>query len=144
MSCVNSVRSVPPERGYSDYKVRVCCKRKISCTLDRLISQFNNLWPIMYILWPEFRDKNNNNLNFWQTIVSQYTISHPFLCEIIKIPLLHASTTEPSERSFNKLVKMCYEDRNKVLVKNLESLYLLRSLKSYKFDYNPAAMKMEN
>ena len=67
-------------------------------------------------------------------IVSQYTISHPFLCEMIKILLTSNSTTGPLERSYSKLVRLCYKDRNKVLVKNSKTLYLLSSLKSYEFD----------
>ena len=77
-------------------------------------------------------------------IVSQYTISHPFLCEMIKILLASASTTGPLERSYSKLAKICYKDRNKVLVKNLETLYLLSSLKSFEFDYDETVAQMEN
>ena len=65
---------------------------------------------------------------------SQYTISPPYLCEMIKILLASASTAGPLERSYSKLAKICYKDRNKVLVKNLETLYLLSSLKSYERD----------
>ena len=39
---------------------------------------------------------------------------------------------------------MCNKDRNKVLVKNLETLYLLSSLKSYEFDYDETFIQMEN
>ena len=77
-------------------------------------------------------------------IVSQYTISHPFLCEMIIILLASASTTGPLERSYSKLAKICYKDRNKVLVKNLETLYLLSSLKSFEFDYDETVAQMEN
>ena len=65
---------------------------------------------------------------------SQYTISPPYLCEMMKILLASAFTTGPLERSYSKLAKICYKDRNKVLVKNLETLYLLSSLKSYERD----------
>ena len=65
---------------------------------------------------------------------SQYTISPPYLCEMIKTLLSSASTTGPLELSYSKLAKICYKDRNKVLVKNLETLYLLSSLKSYERD----------
>ena len=74
---------------------------------------------------------------------SQYTITHPFLHEMIKILLTSPSTTGPLERSYSKLVRLCYKDRNKVLVKNLETLYLLSSLKRYMFDYNGTVIQME-
>ena len=73
-------------------------------------------------------------------IVSQYTITHPFLCEMIKILLTSTSTTGPLESSYSKLD---YKDRNKVFIKNLEILYLLSSLKRYVFDYNGTFIQME-
>ena len=73
-------------------------------------------------------------------IVSQYTITHPFLCEMIKILLTSTSTTGPLESSYSKLY---YKDRNKVFIKNLEILYLLSSLKRYVFDYNGTFIQME-
>ena len=72
--------------------------------------------------------------------VNQHTISHPYLCEMIKVLLASASTTGPLER----LGKICYKDRNKVLVKNLETLYLLSLLKSCEFNYNETVVQMEN
>ena len=142
--CVNYVHNVPPERGYSDYEVSIHYNKKISCTSDELISQFNNLWPIINRSWLEFWDKDNNNFSFWQMTVSQYTISHPYLCEMIKILLASASTTRPLERLCSKLGKICYKDRNKVLVKNLETLYLLSLQKSCEFNYDETVVQIEN
>ena len=45
--CVNYVHNVPPERGYFDYKVSIRYNKKINCTSNELIGQFNNLLPIM-------------------------------------------------------------------------------------------------
>ena len=36
--------------------------------------------------------------------------------------------TGPLERSFSKLAKICYKDRNRLLSKNLELAYLLSCL----------------
>ena len=36
--------------------------------------------------------------------------------------------TGPLERSFSKLAKICYKDRNRLLLKNLELAYLLSCL----------------
>ena len=77
-------------------------------------------------------------------IVNQYTISHPILCEMIKILLASASTRGHLECSHDKLAKICYKDMNKVLVEHLETLYLLSSLKSYEFDYKETVVQMEN
>ena len=76
--------------------------------------------------------------------VNQHTISHPYLCEMIKVLLASASTTGPLERLCSKLGKICYKDRNKVLVKNLETLYLLNLLKSCEFNYDETVVQMEN
>ena len=61
-----------------------------------------------------------------------------------KILLASASTTGPLELSYSKLAKICRKDRSKVLVENLETFYLLSSLKSYEFSYNETVMQMEN
>ena len=45
--CVNYVHNVPPERGYFDYKVSIRYNKKINCTSNELIGQFNNLLPII-------------------------------------------------------------------------------------------------
>ena len=73
-----------------------------------------------------------------------YTKSHLFLCEMIKIFLASTSTTGTSECLDSRLAKICCKDWNNVLVKNLEILYLLTSLKSYESDYNEIDLQMKN
>ena len=104
----------------------------------RFDTSIQHLWPMVNILWSEFWDKNNSNFNFWQMAVSQYAILCPFLCEKIRILLASALTMKLLACSYSELAKIYYKDRNKILVKNLETLYLLSSLKSY---YNELSHK---
>ena len=53
-------------------------------------------------------------------------------------------STGPLERSYSKLAKTCYKDRNRLLSTHLESLYLLSVLKGHTFDYDTAIKELEN
>ena len=85
--------------------------------LEKLVQEFSNLWPV------------------FNRILPQYTIAHPNICDLVRILLAVAPSTGPLERSYSKLAKICYKDRNQLLSANMEILYLLSTLKEPNIDY---------
>ena len=55
-------------------------------------------------------------------------IQYGNICELIAIILSVSPATGPLERSYAKLAKICYKDRNALHSKNIEILYLLAVL----------------
>ena len=99
---------------------------KFSCTEDEFISEFDSIWPVFNRNWNKFKDIKVGALyKFYSFIVDNYMISHPNVCEMLLILMAASPNTSPLERSYSKLAKICYKDRNKLLVTNLETLYLL-------------------
>ena len=52
-------------------------------------------------------------------------INFPNVCALVLILMAVAGNTSPLERSYSKLAKICYKDRNQLKSKNLEALFLL-------------------
>ena len=76
-------------------------------------------------------------------MISLHTVTHPNIFELIKLIIAIAGTTGPLERSYSKLAKICYKDRNQLTSPHFETLYLLSLLKDYQFDYNDAINELE-
>ena len=111
---------------------------KLKCTEEVIVKDFKSVWPQFNRIWPKFRDdKKNGCRNFYFHILSNYEIQYPNLCELIVILLAISPSTGPLERSYSKLAKICYKDRNRISDVNLETLYLLAVLQIDKEDFFP-------
>ena len=84
--------------------------------------------------------KTNGCRNFF-LILSNYEIQYPNLCELIVI-LAISPSTGPLERSYSKLAKICFKDRNRISDVNLETLYLLAVLEIDEEDFFPQVRKL--
>lgn len=82
-------------------------------------------------------------MNFFEHILSNHTITHPDVTELLRILIAVAPSTGPLERSYSKLAKICYKDRNQILSENLEVLYLLSALNNPKIDISRAIAILE-
>ena len=132
--------------GWKQFKITLCHERKLKCTEEDIVKEFNNLWPIMNRSWAQYRDiKNKHSLHliFFNHILSNHTITHPNISELIKIFISVAPNTSPLERSFSKLAKICYKDRNQLTSKNIENIYILSALKTPNINYEAAAKYLE-
>ena len=63
--------------------------------------------------------------------MSSYTITHPDVCNLLRILITTASSTSLLEQSFSKLSKISFKDRNNFL----ETLYFLAANNYSKIDY---------
>ena len=98
---------------------------KIECTEYEFIAEFEKLWPVFNRNWGKFKDKTDALQKLYCYIIDNYMINFPDVCEMLLILMAAASNTGPLERSYSKLAKICYKDRNKPSSSNLEVLYLL-------------------
>ena len=130
---------------WSNFIITIKYPKKLTASEEEMVKQFRNIWPIFNRLWPKYReDKKFGSNKFFQHIIENHTITHPDVMELLKILLAVAPSTGPLERSYSKLAKICYKDRNQIAAKNLETLYLLSSLKDPNIDYSKAITILEN
>lgn len=140
------VHHISEENEYwHDYSISISYPPKIECNSETICNEFKNLWPVCNKHWRCFmKDKAEGNRNFWKMMVSQHYITHPNLMQLVEILFAMAPATGPLERSYAKLAKICYKDRNKLLPEHLEPLYLLGILSGQEFDYNKVVQILES
>ena len=143
--CKEYVHNVKEEDDYwGGYQISIKYPKKIDCTPENLVSEMRSLWPACNKIWPEFcGNKKSGNLEFWQKMLSLYFVTHPNICNLVKILKSISPGTGPLERSYSKLAKLCYKDRNKLLSENIEVQYLISQLNNFSFDYEAARLLME-
>ena len=130
---------------WRQFDISIRYPAKIDATIEIVEKEFRAIWPICNKLWPKFfKDKINGNKQLWQSIISNHKITYPNLTELVKILFSIAPLTGPLERSYSKLAKICYKDRNRLTSEHLETLYLLSLLKDEKVDYDKATKYMED
>ena len=133
----NYIHEIPKvDDGRKDYNISLLQKRKLNCSEKKITHQFQNVWPIFNKVWLQYRECiKDQHINFVNHILSNYTITHPDVCDLMMILITIAPSTRPLEQSFSKLCKICFKDRNNLLIKNLETLYLLAANNYPKIDY---------
>ena len=135
--CKEYVHEVEEESEFhEEWTVTIRYPAKISCSKEELVGEFKKLWPIFNRTWPKFKNNGPQSLyTFYQHIFDNYSINFPFVTELILILMAVACNTGPLERSYSKLAKLCYKDRNRMDTKGnqkdgptastMEILYLL-------------------
>ena len=133
----NYIDEIPKvDDNWEDYSIRLLHNRKLNCSEKEITHQFQNLWPIFNKVWPQYQECiKDQHINFLNHILSNYTITHPDVCDLLRILITIAPSTSPLEQSFSKLSKICFKDTNILLTKNLETLYLLAANSYPKIDY---------
>ena len=140
----HAVTDTEDDEFWNEYTISIKYPAKIDVSADTIISEFKNIYPICNRKWTAgdyYQDLKEGNLRFWQYMLSFYSISNPNLCKLVEIVLGIAANTGPLERSYSKLAKICYKDRNKLSSPHMETQYKIAILKDYEFDY-PAARKL--
>ena len=128
-----------------EYNISVKYPSKISGTVDEILSEFKNLHPMCNRKWGEYsKDLKEGNFRFRKHILSFYPISHRNLCKLVQIVFSVAGNTGPLERSYSRLAKMCYKDRNKLSTSHKSIQYILSLLKGFAFNFTSARELMES
>ena len=117
----------------ADYNIKIRYPPKLNCSEEELVSEFNSIWPIVNKAWLQVKTSSSSKKDetikdFWIQILNNHAIEYPNLCNLILLLLSISPGTGPLERSFSKLAKICYKDRNSIKADTLEALYLLSSL----------------
>ena len=110
---------------FTEWTVTIKYTPKITCSEEEIVTEFNGLWPVLNRNWGKYKDQSNALRTFFQYIIDNYMINFPNICELLLILLSCSPNTSPLERSYSKLTKICYKDRNKLESKKIETLYLL-------------------
>ena len=140
MYCKDYTHSVAGEDDdafWVEYNVSVEYTAKISESVDEILSEFKNLYLICNRKWGKY-SKDERNFHFWKHMLSFYSISHPNLYKVVQIVFSVAGNTGPLERSYSRLAKLCYKDRNKLSTSHMSIQYIPSVLKDFAFNYTSA------
>ena len=116
------------EETWNKYQILLKYPAKIKCSEATLIAEFRNLWPVCNRLWPRSMMIQKQQIWWWQWIfwiTIWPTIQICWHC--CKFCLRWHQ--RPLEKSYSQLEKLCYKDRNWLKSENMESLYILSTLK---------------
>ena len=109
-------------------------EQKIECTEEELCRKFTNLWPVFNRLWPKYRPEPiTSHQRFLDDILSNDNITHPSICELLRILISISPSTGSLEISF----------RNQLTRKLRETLYWLCQFKGNEVDYKKAIEILE-
>ena len=138
--CKDYVHNVKDDdECWGTYQVSLKYPKKIDCSPDPLLSKMRSFWPACNKIWPEFcENKKSGDFKFWEKMCLMYFVSHPYICELVKLLFNTSPENGHQEISYSKLAKLCYKDRNKRLSKNIEV-----QLNEYKLDYGTARLVMK-
>ena len=124
MDYVHNVQSGVEDEFWKSFNISIKYPKKIPCDKDELVKEFRDIYPVCNRKWKDFEDdKKTGNLHFWKMICSYYSVSHPNVCKMVQILFSIAGNTGPLERSYSGLAKICYKDRNKLMIPHMETQY---------------------
>ena len=114
----NYIHEIPKvDDDWKDYYISLLHKRKLNYSQKEITHQFQNLWPIFNEVWPQYRECiKDQHINFLNHILSNYTITHLDVCNLL-ILITIAPSTSPLQQTFSKISKICFKDRNNLLTK---------------------------
>ena len=144
--CTDYVHHIEEEGDpfWDDYDISISYPEKIGCDVETLLDEYRNLWSVCNKSWKHFqKDKKDGNRQFWKKMASLHRITHPHLFQLVDILFAMAPSTGFLERSYSKLAKICFKDRNKLTSDHLQYLYFLGILNNEEFDYKEAVKLLE-
>ena len=111
---------------FTVWNVTINYKPKLDCSVDQFMTELQAIWPVFNRTWGRFKNLKVDALyTFYCHIIDNHYINYPNVCELLLILMSISPNTSPLERSYSKLSKICYKDRNRLGQSNLEALYLL-------------------
>ena len=116
----------PVSSFFTTWNVTIKYKPKLECSEDEFMTELEAIWPVFNRTWGRFKALKVDALfAFYCHIIDNHYINFPNVCELLLILMSFSPNTSPLERSYSKLAKICYKDRNRLGQSNLETLYLL-------------------
>ena len=130
---LNTTKSMPKWR---DYDVQVTYRKRIKCSSNQLLAQFEKRYPVINQLCRERREvieENGRNSysqhKLWMSFISVSEISCPDLCKLIRIMISIPPNTGWIERAYSSFEMICSKRRNRLLTENVRELFFLAVLK---------------
>ena len=109
-----------------DYSITIFYPPKFECSPEKIVEEFKKIWPKLTLKW--LNSKGCTMETFLRKLIENHAPVIPNLADLILALLTISPTTAALERSYSRLAKICYKDRNSISTKNLETNYLLACL----------------
>ena len=107
----------------------------ISGTEKELKEDFRKAWGPLSSYWMKEmnaarKDKRSTDqLKVFKCFIDQYAMQHPLFCQLLQIMIATPPNTSPVERGYTNLEMVAAKRRNHMSSENLETLFLLSTLK---------------
>ena len=75
------------------------------------------------------KEKHVNQLGVWKEVISHHAIEFPLLVKLIQIMIATSPNTSDVKRGYSQLQMITEKRRNHLNVDNIESLFILATLK---------------
>ena len=113
--------------------VKINYPKKIDCSEDELKVEFEKAWPLINRIWMKHvnlcKEKHVNQLGVWKEVISHHTTEFPSFVKLIQIMIATSPNTSDVERGYSQLQMITEKRRNHLNVDNIESLFILATLK---------------
>ena len=109
-------------------------KRRIKCSRDELLSQFETPFEVMGKMSKEkrqakARDEHISQHTLWKGFIKDMEMPCSDFCDLIRIMVSVAVNSGWVERSYSYLEMVCQKKRNRLNIGNLKDLFFLAVLK---------------
>ena len=130
---------------YCGLDIVITYKRKVTCNKKQLEDDFTKAYPVLTQLAKRRRDAMElqreseveivtdkvtvpTQLSLLQEFIKQNEMSFFYTCQMLRIALSIAPNTGWIERSYSHLALICQKQRNRMDMKTMELLYLLKEI----------------
>ena len=122
------------DEKWNGYQVRIIYKKRLSCSKDDLLKQFDKAWPIMNRLSQEFSQAKEKGIqltqyDLWKKFVQRNTIPCRHFCQLVKIMFATPLNTGWVERSYSTLEQLCPKRRAALKTQNLKTQFFMSTLR---------------
>ena len=124
---------------WNGYKITVIYKKRLNCSKDELVKQFEKAWPKINKLSQEFiqakeRSKEEagvqvSQYDLWKKFVTTNSITCRHLCSLLKIMIATPVNTGWVERAYSTLEQLCPKRRNRLDPLHLKHQFFMSTLK---------------
>ena len=136
---------------WEGYKVTLHYPKAIDCTESDMMKELDSLFKVVGGLWlqeinaAKADNRPRNQLAVWKRFLSAHALDLPNASQLVQIMISTAPNTSPLERGYTHLQMVASKRRNRLLPENLETLFLLATLKvplKKPMEYEPECLRL--
>ena len=128
----NDIEHQMPE--WNEYNIMVTYKRRLTCTEEALISDFDKATPLINDMGRRLKNSKSSlepltQLELWQEFLQKHYLQYPSFGDLVRIMLVIPPNSGWVERAYSILEQICQKRRNALKVEHMRDMLLLSVLR---------------